>query len=217
MGSSASKETSRPLTGPQSLGSLLCQEWWFDRDHRSWITFQRDGTGQVRFFSFPPGLIHHMLIRHMLIIRYQLSCGDENNLFIAAEFQWEVGNALDVTLHPDDPGVLIQCTLQITLQKQCWDPTIPRRGYKINEAVLTDDAFLPKQYALTVERGRFATADYAYAGVSLAEVPSWVPRFAFRLSLSPSTVGDRRCRGFSGWRGTREGAKAGAESGRILS
>jgi len=52
--------------------------------------------------------------------------------------------------------------------------------------------------------------------LAVASSEPFLKELAF-LSLSPSTVGDRRCRGFSGWRGTREGAKAGAESGRILS
>ena len=89
-----------------------------------------------------------------------------------------MGNALDVILHPDDPDVLGQFTMQITLQKQCWDSAIPRRGYQINEAVLTE-----KIYTDT-GRGRFVAADYA--GLPVAEIPEWLARFASRLSFSPS-------------------------------
>lgn len=110
MGLSASKETPN-LSPPQSLRSLLCnQDWYLDRDHRSFITFQHDGTGKVNFLHSE---------KKKKLIAHQLACGSENSLCIAAEFQWEVGSALDTTLHLGNSSVLGQMDMQIALTKRC--------------------------------------------------------------------------------------------------
>jgi len=87
-------------------------------------------------------------------------------------------------LYPGNPSVLGQMDMQITLIKRCWDLAIPKRGYKINGAVLTDEAFVPKKYTLTLEHGRFITADQAMLPTTYLD--SYTEWFAFRLSFNPS-------------------------------
>ena len=92
-------------------------------------------------------------------------------------------------LHPGHPSILGQIDMQITLTKRCWDPAIPKRGHQINDAVLTDDAFAPRKYTLTLEHGRFVTADQAM--LPAAQLDSYTEWFAFRLSFNPSPYPSR--------------------------
>ncbi|EON68402.1 hypothetical protein W97_07726 [Coniosporium apollinis CBS 100218] len=54
--------------------------------------------------------------------------------------------------------------------------------YRINESLLTDDAFLPKAYTLSLEKGKFLTPLDAMR----TEEIQYTPRFALRLVFDKS-------------------------------
>ncbi|KAB8233202.1 hypothetical protein BDV23DRAFT_146128 [Aspergillus alliaceus] len=146
------------------LSVLTGESWSWDSDDANQITFNKDGTGT-------------------------LICRAELNVWIAAEFDWKPQDAecleqrIDLASNtPKHPSLLSQCTIEITLTKR----RIPRLGDVdmqkriINEELLTDAAFLPKQYAIKLEVGQFLSAFDAREHVKCA------PRFARRITFDKS-------------------------------
>ncbi|KAI5928092.1 hypothetical protein F4810DRAFT_646899 [Camillea tinctor] len=116
--------------------SLLCRTWMWDPNHWCKIKFKADGTGE-------------------------LICRVEFNLYVAAEFDWQPqpgSPALDRTINlAADQALLAEYNLELTLTKR----RIPSlgststEGALINESHLTDAAFVPKNYTVRLEKGRF--------------------------------------------------------------
>lgn len=83
-----------------------------------------------------------------------------------------------------DPHLISQFDIGLTLAKR----RIPRmRGpetqrWRINESLLTDDAFLPKTYTVRLEKGNFLTPYDA----KLPGEDQYTPRFALRLEFDRS-------------------------------
>jgi hypothetical protein len=84
----------------------------------------------------------------------------------------------------NDAHLISQFDIELTLTKR----RIPKLGnaemhnYKINESLLTDDAFLPKTYTVRLEKGEFITP---YDAMRTEEIPN-TPAFALRLVFDKS-------------------------------
>lgn len=126
----------------------------------------------------------------------QLVCRAELNVWIAAEFDWKQGSnqtpkTSDTTRDSfDKPDIVGHADIEMTLTKR----RIPRlRGadmerYIINEALLTDDAFLPRTYHLSLEKGVFLAPFDAMQPSDFL----YTPRFAYRLSFDKSPYPPRQ-------------------------
>ncbi|KAE8376129.1 hypothetical protein BDV26DRAFT_294361 [Aspergillus bertholletiae] len=162
------------------LSVLTEQSWLWDSEELNQITFDKDGTGR-------------------------LICRGELSVWIAAEFDWKIQNSecLDQCLHisggypPRRPSLLSQFTLEMTLTKR----RIPKLGdadmqeYRINEELLSDAAFLPKQYVIKLETDRFLSGfDYRTRHVTGRFIPGfdrrehlkWSPKYALRMVFDKS-------------------------------
>ncbi|KAE8371139.1 hypothetical protein BDV26DRAFT_303117 [Aspergillus bertholletiae] len=128
--------------GETLLSVLTGESWFWDSTEANQITFNKDGTGT-------------------------LICRTELNVWIAAEFDWKLQNSecleqhIDLTGNPPKrPSLLSQFTLEMALTKR----RIPKLGDVdmqrriINEELLTDAAFVPKQYAIKLKTGQFLAA-----------------------------------------------------------
>ena len=112
--------------------------------------------------------------------------------WIAAEFEWTSPNLIrDLAINdafldsPATRGPIAQVKLKMTLTKRTpqTDVDWANSGRRLNAQNLTDDAFLPKDYTLTLEKGNFPSPIYA----TLPQPPpSYAPHFALRLSFDPS-------------------------------
>lgn len=122
----------------------------------------------------------------------------ENIGFLATDFIWKITNvvrleqAIDGTTtakskKSHDTHLISQFSISVTLQKgrperlqgSEWDH-FPR----INEGLLTDVAFKPKEYTVRLEQGRLRTQyDMLNGGKNMAE---WTPWFAHRLVFDVS-------------------------------
>jgi len=148
------------------LSILLREDWSWDPMGANQITFNNDGTGR-------------------------LVCRHELNVWIAAEFDWKpqspesLDTVIDISSNtPNDPHLISQFDIELTLTKR----RIPKLGtaemhsYRINESLLTDDAFLPKTYTVRLEKGEFITS---YDAMSTEEIPN-ASTFALRLVFDKS-------------------------------
>lgn len=121
----------------------------------------------------------------------KLVCRYELNVWIAAEFDWkpQSSESLDqvVDISSDtrkDPHLIGQFDIELTLTKR----RIPKLGhaemhnYRINESLLSDDAFLPKTYTVRLEKGNFLTS---FEALRTEEI-QYIPRFALRLVFDKS-------------------------------
>lgn len=123
----------------------------------------------------------------------KLRCQREMNVWIAAEFDWKLQSvgSFDQVVDVDkidkarkNPHLISQFDIEVTLAKRC----IPilrswmKPGYKLNEWLLIDDAFLPKKYTVRLEKGNFLTAYDAM----LPKEDQYTPRFALRLVFDQS-------------------------------
>lgn len=123
----------------------------------------------------------------------KLVCRHELNVWIAAEFEWKAQSpeSLDQVVKISsigdtrkDPHHLSQFHIELTLAKR----RIPRmrrpetQSWRINESLLTDDAFLPKMYTVRLEVGNFLTP----YDLMLPEEDQYTPRIALRLAFDQS-------------------------------
>ena len=111
----------------------------------------------------------------------QIKTQAEASVFIAAEFEWKPGNLLDLVLNPQTGAIQFGIELTLMPRKPTRDGNDWSR-YRINEENLTDAAFIPKTYTITLERGIFLTE---YDLLREKQIPS-TPRYAARLSFDPS-------------------------------
>ena len=126
----------------------------------------------------------------------QLVCRANLNVWIAAEFDWkflsgEDGNILvDLSDTSDKSSTqkLFKFGIEMTLTKR----RIPKlghmamEGYRINEELLSDDAFVPKTYSVCLERGNFLTQHDTLCEELLEGTPRWGARITFDRSPYPS-------------------------------
>ncbi|KAK5656577.1 hypothetical protein OQA88_4556 [Cercophora sp. LCS_1] len=164
---------------PTDLRSLLCKEEWSWHPLWNRISFHKDGTGEIFL-------------------------GVEYSRFIAAKFKWEPADGLlDFILDPGNPAILGQFKLRLTLLKKCALPDENR--YHINDAVLTDDAFLPKTFTITLSKGCFLSPYDALGDEN--NTLACTPRYALRLSFDPSPYPPEsewvEQKGASGWKANR--------------
>lgn len=115
------------------------------------------------------------------------------NIWIAAEFEWKPQRAesldqvVDISsiaaIHTN-PHLISQFDIELTLTKR----RIPRirlpetQKWKINESLLTEEAFLPKTYTIRLEKGNFLTPYDS----KLPKEDQYTPRFALRLAFDKS-------------------------------
>lgn len=117
----------------------------------------------------------------------------ELNMWIAAEFEWktqrpesleQVVDISSIGRNGKGPHLISQFDIELTLAKRriprMRDPEI--QHWRLNESLLTDDAFLPKMYTVKLEKGNFLTPFDA----ELPKEPDWTPRFALRLAFDKS-------------------------------
>ncbi|WYZ43723.1 hypothetical protein EsH8_VII_000159 [Colletotrichum jinshuiense] len=153
--------------------SILCgQTWHWDSRDENQIIFGDNGIGK-------------------------LICRSELNVWIAAEFDWKLlgigkndqQNAGERRwwssgLASGGGGTETRLMLEIALAKRrianLGDAEMSR--YKINEEVLTDEAFLPKKFVVTLQSGKFKTQ---FDALGKTELPG-TPRFGFRLVFDQS-------------------------------
>lgn len=129
----------------------------------------------------------------ILLNKVKLVCRHELNIWIAAEFEWkaqkpesldQVVNLSSISDTRKDPHHISQFDIELTLAKR----RIPRmrrpetQGWRINESLLTDEAFLPKTYTVRLEEGNFLTP----YDLMLPEEDQYTPRFALRLAFDKS-------------------------------
>uniref|UniRef100_A0A0W0G9G6 Uncharacterized protein n=1 Tax=Moniliophthora roreri TaxID=221103 RepID=A0A0W0G9G6_MONRR len=133
-----------------ALISVLCQSWHWDSNDEHMIIFEAGGTGQ-------------------LISRAEM------NVWIASQFIWK---ALDSTSAPVSRNQLC-IEMQLTETRvPPWDS--PSFTGRINEQVLTREAFVPKLYVITLERGTFLTSldtQYKHKGG---------PEYSFQMTFDRS-------------------------------
>ncbi|OGM45154.1 hypothetical protein ABOM_006695 [Aspergillus bombycis] len=148
----------------ETLLSILTGETWsWDPYEFNQITFNKDGTGT-------------------LICRLELV------VWIAAEFEWKptdpecLNQSIDLPANPSKrSSLLTQFNIEMTLTTR--RPTILGDSINrriINEQLLTDAAFLPKEYTVKLETGRLLCASDAGGGYSDS------PWFGARLSFDKS-------------------------------
>ncbi|KAI3320493.1 hypothetical protein HD806DRAFT_506601 [Xylariaceae sp. AK1471] len=151
----------------EALSSILCGEdnWSFDTEGR-YIKFNKDGTGE-------------------------LWCRCNFNYWIASTLEWKSSQPRDsshVAEAETDQNnkhlqVLGQLHLEITLTKrlpQRVESSILSKSTIINEKSLTDGAFRPKSFTVTIEKGNFI--EPCYVGYPSSDRP----RFALRLLFDES-------------------------------
>ncbi|RYP13636.1 hypothetical protein DL767_010646 [Monosporascus sp. MG133] len=162
----------------ETLTAVLCEDHWqIDSERRSYITFKADGSGQI------------VLRRDMPIA-------------ICAEIEWRPVNPKsfdDVNLDIDNgadggpsSSVVAEFEIEITLTKRrpaSWGPKVER--LRINEHQLTEDAFVPKAYRVTLERGEFRSRE-DLSRFPASEMPVWAERFALRLLFDKSPYPPRQ-------------------------
>ncbi|MCJ1345800.1 hypothetical protein MMC31_004009, partial [Peltigera leucophlebia] len=154
----------------ETLLSILCDEdfWYWDSNNANTISLKKNGKGE-------------------------LVCRHELNIWIAAELEWKlqspesVDQVVDISSSGDthkDPHLISQFDIELTLAKRC----IPRmrrletQSWRINESLLTDDAFMPKTYTVRLEKGNFLTPYDAMR----PDEDQYTPRFALRLAFNES-------------------------------
>lgn len=168
------------------LRSILCGEdyWCWDPHGGCTIKFNEDGTGEVHRTTYSSSLETSWTV-------YKLLCAAELLLWIAAEFEWKLQNIesldqnVDLKNVIDDarknhPRLVGRFTIELTLSKRCF-PRLRQsvQGRKCNESLLIDDAFLPKTYTITLEKGFFKTP---YDVIE----DEYTQRYALRLVWEPS-------------------------------
>ncbi|PNY24992.1 Uncharacterized protein TCAP_05076 [Tolypocladium capitatum] len=165
------------------LLSILCADTWIlDSMGAFQITFHTDGTGEVTCRGL-------LLPAEMRLTETQLVCRAELLVWIAAEFDWKPTSAespktSDATHDGfDKPNPVDQADIELTLTKRRIPGDAGFERYRINEALLTDDAFLPKTYLISLERGVFLAPFDAQA---TDNHHPYTARFAYRLSFDKS-------------------------------
>lgn len=155
---------------PETVLSLLCSPdpWAWDPSATCSIKFNKDGTGLIR-------------------------AGAELSIFIAAEFTWKpkdpiaLSQALNITRNPSRKGTtLCKFEAEITLTTRV-HPLLKetRDSYNsLNEQALTEAAFNPKTYMLTLEHGIFEDPSDEWLQSKPAHYRP--PRYDFRLSFDKS-------------------------------
>ena len=115
-------------------------------------------------------------------------------MFIAAEFEWkpqgpesleQVIDLSSISSTRNKPHLISQLDIELTLTKRrtpSFSTPEAQRWKQINEALLTDDAFLPKTYTIRLEKDNFlAPVDT----ISQSE-NEFTPRYALRLAFDKS-------------------------------
>ncbi|CAJ2501851.1 Uu.00g047040.m01.CDS01 [Anthostomella pinea] len=150
-----------------TLLSVLCGQWWnWDSWDCNRIKFNQDGTGQM-------------------------ICRARQEVFIAAEFDWQPlhTDILDQELvmpikNPKAPMRLAQFDIVMRLTNRRI-PILAGQdliGCAINECLLEDDAFYAKAYNVSLERGRFLTPFDALGG----QIDPYTPTFSLGLAFDRS-------------------------------
>ncbi|PYI00456.1 hypothetical protein BO78DRAFT_381023 [Aspergillus sclerotiicarbonarius CBS 121057] len=123
-----------------SLLSILTEEPWFwDPFHRNEIKFHPDGTGD-------------------LICRY------ETQTWLMAQFDWSFHPQPTLIDNNTKSGPIADFPITLTLTKHAIPNSHIPQHTRINESLLTDEAFRPKTYVVRLEKGTFLTQhDVMYA------------------------------------------------------
>ncbi|KAE8311249.1 hypothetical protein BDV41DRAFT_578733 [Aspergillus transmontanensis] len=149
-----------------TLLSILTDEIWSWDPYQNQIKFNKDGTGT-------------------LICRLELV------VWIAAEFDWrpqnpeDLSQPIDLPSNPQRrPSQLTQFNIEITLTKRRMTELGDAvNRLVINEQLLTDAAFLPKEYTVKLENGQFLCA--SDVGGRYSDSPRFRTRLVFNKSPYP--------------------------------
>ncbi|KAK2598205.1 hypothetical protein QQS21_005682 [Conoideocrella luteorostrata] len=156
----------------ETVLSVLCSEpWRWDLFGSSEIRFRQDGTGE-------------------------LICRAELNVWIAAEVEWKPRHAesLNQEFNPNqhDSALVHQIEIELTLTKRRIPDLggVDMFGYRINEDVLEEEAFMPKTYIICLEKGSF----HAQSHQPQEEQPlvEQTGKFELRLTFNPSPYPPRQ-------------------------
>ena len=123
----------------------------------------------------------------------KLLCRQGLNIWIAAEFAWKPHSPASLDQIVDiggldgtrrDPHLIQQFDIEMTLAKRriARMRRPERQGWRMNESVLTDEAFRPKTYTVRLEKGNFLAP---FDAIGQRE-DQYTPRFALRLAFDPS-------------------------------
>ncbi|KAI9830083.1 MAG: hypothetical protein M1826_005076 [Phylliscum demangeonii] len=154
----------------ETLLSILCgEDGWHWSNYENTITFNTNGKGEI-------------------------VCRAELVVWIAAEFEWkaqspesfdQVVDVSGIGATRKDPQPISQFDIELTLTKR----RIPlmrgpdTQSWRMNESLLTADAFLPKTYTVRLEKGNFLTPCDA---MFPEDEDQYTPTFALRLVFDKS-------------------------------
>ena len=171
----------------QTLLSILCGEdfWCWDANNNSMITFNQNATGEVSPFRVRG--------RGDVAQRPEVTCRQELNIWIAAEFAWkpqrhasldQVVDISGVDGTRKDPHLIRQFHIEMTLAKRriARMRQLETQGWMTNESVLTNEAYRPKMYTVRLKKGNILAPFDAMGPWE----DQYTPRFAFRLAFDPS-------------------------------
>ncbi|KAF2187200.1 hypothetical protein K469DRAFT_705758 [Zopfia rhizophila CBS 207.26] len=82
----------------------------------------------------------------------------------------------------EDSHIAAQFEVEITFLKRRATVLGPLEGYRINEALLKDQAFPPKRFAVSLEKDSY----WLPAALRFLSIPAWVPRYVFCLLFDKS-------------------------------
>ncbi|EFR03684.1 hypothetical protein MGYG_06681 [Nannizzia gypsea CBS 118893] len=153
--------------------TLLCKEVWArDSSTHYDISFKLDGTGEL--------------------IAYCCDGGGPG-VYISAEIEWEATNPsilnkiVNITPGGRNAQVLVEFEIKMTLTKRraglFREPRSPQ-DYKLNQAYLLDDAFLPKKYKIRLEKGNFISSKERKPDGTIS--PPWASAYTLRLVFDKS-------------------------------
>ncbi|KAF2140429.1 uncharacterized protein K452DRAFT_360039 [Aplosporella prunicola CBS 121167] len=146
----------------EDLISILCDEsWYYDQKGFNDVLFRKDGTGEIVFRG-------------------------ETTIMIATAFHWKVFSQSinqGANNYQKIPHVIGQLDIEMTITKRRLTRWKKLDELQLNEAYLTEDAFMPKTYTICLEKGSFLTP---WAESNFKKFPSAPPRYALRLKFDKS-------------------------------
>ncbi|RAH50925.1 uncharacterized protein BO95DRAFT_117239 [Aspergillus brunneoviolaceus CBS 621.78] len=144
------------------LSILTGQSWFWDPMQSNEIRFHPNGAGH-------------------LICRY------ETQVWIMAELHWRSLRpaSLEQIAATTADGLLGEFEIEIRLSKRQTPGTYVPPGRRINEALLTDEAFEPKLFTVRLERGSFLTQHDRAGDRQGGDASRWAMRLVFDKSPYP--------------------------------
>ncbi|KAF2194656.1 hypothetical protein K469DRAFT_650591 [Zopfia rhizophila CBS 207.26] len=164
-----------------SFVSLLCKEPWdYYASGECLIKFEGNGTGHLICRSELVVFISVELEWKLLSLNHSAQRTTDNKNTTAAYLLNTLLN--NWWFRSTASSSIAEAEIEVTLLKQHARILGPMKGCICNEHVLKPEAFLPKRFAITLEKGSFWPAGVQ----SLSRVPDWISRHSYRLLFDKS-------------------------------